>query len=261
MRRCANSLMSTCASDSRATRSSSALSHCHSARCGWRPMSTVSSTVVTNASSRSCGSRPDAQRERAPRQLRERRAGAEHRARRRRTQPRERVQAQGLARAVAPEDRHQLPGREADRQLAHQLARARRARSCPARRARPGSMAIRVVSIGSPVPWRGRRRRDAGCAGSRASVADSGRRPAMISVASCGYSGCCCGSAKPIGYRGRPLAGSYLSLAPTVCSSSCAITMALLPASDSSANACTTPTRPFCRPCESGTRSSVAGSW
>ena len=62
-------------------------------------------------------------------------------------------------------------------------------------------------------------------------------------------------------HGGAPLPRSYLSLAPTVCSSSCAITMLFSPAMARSEKRCTTPTSPFCRPCESGVRSRAAGSW
>src|SRR5512139_1481618 len=55
-------------------------------------------------------------------------------------------------------------------------------------------------------------------------------RPAMISPNSCGYSGARPGSPRPTGASGWPVARSYLSVAPSVCSTSCAITTSLLPA-------------------------------
>ncbi len=127
-----------------------------------------------------------AQRERAPRQLRERRAAAEDRAGRRCPQSCERVQASGSCPSRCGRGSPPAP-RARSGSTAPAPARARpRARSAPARRGRRGRAAItgRIHRISSAVagPTTTCRR----LRGISPSVADSGRRPAMISVASCG---------------------------------------------------------------------------
>ena len=60
--------------------------------------------------------------------------------------------------------------------------------------------------------------------GITASDGVSGMRPPMISARVCGNSGCRSGSAYPSGYAGSPVDMTYLSVAPSTCISSCAIT-------------------------------------
>src|SRR5262245_29356831 len=60
---------------------------------------------------------------------------------------------------------------------------------------------------------------------------------------------------------GARLARSYLSVAPSVCRISWAITTLLARVIERSAKAFTTPTSPFCRPTECGTELLKEGSW
>src|SRR3954470_16089126 len=64
-----------------------------------------------------------------------------------------------------------------------------------------------------------------------------------------------------MGYKGAGGAGSYLSVAPSVCRISCAMITLLGRVMSATANACTTPTSPFCSPTECGARCVNEGSW
>ena len=128
---------------------------------------------------------PEAQRHRAPLEFTERGAIEPHLPAVRVAQTRERVQGEGLARAVAAEDRHHLARSEPHGQLAHQLARAgahREARRCESRNGRRVERRVhgRVQWISSAVEGPTTTSRNP--CGISNSCADSARRPAMISA-------------------------------------------------------------------------------
>jgi hypothetical protein len=126
----------------------------------------------------------EALRHGAARQAWQRRLPEQHLACGRGPQACKRVQRQGLARAVAPEDRHQFPGCELDRQGAHQFARACAHTDIARTQGRSDGAHGCVHRISSAVA--GPTTTCVRLRGICHSLGDSGRRPAMISVSACG---------------------------------------------------------------------------
>src|SRR5688572_30358538 len=164
-------------------------------------------------------------------------------------EPREGMQGRTLSRAVATEHREDRAGPNLHRERLDEIAagytQGERFAGEPLlgaiQRVHPISRAVAApitMSVSAP--------------GSSARLALTAMRPAMISPCVCGYTGSCIGSPRPSGTRGRPLRRSYLSLAPSVCSSSCTITTWFASAEPWPAKSRATATSPLLSPSESG---------
>ena len=259
--RLARSSMFTCVSASRAMRSSSALSHCHGARCGCRPISTASSAVVVKDSSRSCISRP---RRRAIGAAAHRSTGVsidvERRPRCGRRSPASVCSVSVLPQPLRPRIAVNSPLRNSmERSVTSCRVPARDAHRMRAQDRRRGLRGVRGVvhlrSIRSPPRCR-RRRPPAASSPAFPAPSRRARRRARHDLGiwlrktrfaiRLGIA-----ARDKWAHRSRR---SYLSVAPSVCIASCAITTLFEPRMRVSAKACTTPTSPFCRPSEWGTR-------